>query len=81
MKKRIKRIKQHDVSDCGAACLVSIAAFYNLYVPIAKIRQLIGTTKDGTNMLGLVEGAEKIGFDAKGVKGSRNSLFQFQNLQ
>ncbi|UCE93063.1 MAG: peptidase domain-containing ABC transporter [Flavobacteriaceae bacterium] len=76
MKKRIKRIKQHDVSDCGAACLVSIAAFYNLYVPIAKIRQLIGTTKDGTNMLGLVEGAEKIGFDAKGVKGSRNSLFQ-----
>ncbi|WKK66004.1 peptidase domain-containing ABC transporter [Lutimonas zeaxanthinifaciens] len=76
MKKKIKRVKQQDISDCGAACLVSIAAFYKLYLPIARIRQLIGTSKDGTNILGLVQGAEKIGFDAKGVKGDRNSMFQ-----
>lgn len=74
MIKRIKGIKQQDISDCGAACLTAIAAFYKLYLPIAKIRQLIGTSKHGTNILGLVEGAEKIGFDAKGVKGDRNSL-------
>ncbi|MCA0932988.1 peptidase domain-containing ABC transporter [Lutimonas saemankumensis] len=76
MKNKIKPIKQQDISDCGAACLVCIAAFYKLYLPIAKIRQLTGTSKEGTNILGLVEGAEKLGFDAKGVKGDRNSLFE-----
>jgi len=67
MKKRI-RIKQHDSSDCGAACLASIAAFYNLKFPIARIRQMASTDKRGTNVLGLIEAAEKLNFIAKGVK-------------
>lgn len=69
-----KKIKQQGISDCGAACLSSIASYYKLHLPISKIRQMIGTDKDGTNLLGLVEGAEKMGFDAKGVKGDLNSL-------
>ena len=58
-------IKQHDITDCGAACIASIAAFYRLYLPLSKIRQYIGTDKYGTNILGILEGAQKIGFDAK----------------
>ncbi len=69
-----KQIKQHDITDCGAACLASIAAHYQLQLPIARIRQYAGTDKKGTNVLGLLEAAQKLGFDAKGVKGGLDSL-------
>ena len=69
-------IKQHDITDCGAACIASIAAYYKLYLPLSKIRQFIGTDQDGTNILGVLEGAQKLGFDAKGVKGDQESLYK-----
>lgn len=69
-------IKQHDITDCGAACLASVSAYYNLQVPIARIRQYASTDKKGTNVLGLIEAAEKIGFEAKGVRGDTESLFK-----
>ncbi len=69
-------IKQHDITDCGAACLASIAAHYQLQIPIARIRQYAGTDKKGTNMLGLLEAAEKLGFEAKGVRCDFESLFK-----
>lgn len=68
-------IKQHDISDCGAACLASISAHYNLFIPIAKIRQYASTNKKGTNILGITEAAKKLNFDAKGVKGTLESLY------
>ncbi len=69
-------IKQHDITDCGATCLASISAHYNLQIPIARIRQYAGTDKKGTNVLGLIEAAEKLGFEAKGVRGELDSLFK-----
>ena len=69
-------VKQHDITDCGAACLASIAANYNLQIPIARIRQYAGTDKKGTNVFGLLEAAEKLGFEAKGVRGDFDSLFK-----
>ena len=71
-----KTIKQHDITDCGAACLASISSYYNLQIPIARIRQYAGTDKKGTNVLGLIEAAEKLGFEAKGVRGELDSLFK-----
>ncbi|ATC37585.1 peptidase domain-containing ABC transporter [Elizabethkingia anophelis] len=73
MKKDIQ-IKQHDIKDCGAACLASVAAHYGLKMPIAKIRQICHTDTRGTNVLGMVQGLEKMGFNAKGVKGGADAL-------
>jgi ATP-binding cassette subfamily B protein len=70
------KVKQRDITDCGAACLASIAAHYKLSLPVARIRQLAGTDKKGTNVLGLVEAAGKMGFLAKGVRGEWDSLFK-----
>ena len=53
------KVKQRDITDCGAACLASVAAYYKLTLPVARIRQMAGTDKKGTNILGLVEAAEK----------------------
>lgn len=73
-RRRVARIKQHDVTDCGAACLGSIARFYRLEIPISRIRQYAGTSQSGTTVLGLAEAAERLGFLAKGVKGPIESL-------
>ncbi|HFK5587196.1 TPA: peptidase domain-containing ABC transporter [Elizabethkingia anophelis] len=73
MKKDIQ-IKQHDIKDCGAACLASVASHYGLKMPIAKIRQICHTDTRGTNVLGMVQGLEKMGFNAKGVKGGTDAL-------
>ena len=68
------QIKQHDIQDCGAACLASIGNHFNVNLPIARIRQYANTDKRGTNVLGIIEGAQKMGFIAKGVKGGLDSL-------
>ena len=70
------KVKQRDITDCGAACLASVGAYYNISLPVARIRQFAGTDKKGTNVLGLVEAAGKIGFLAKGVRGDWDSLFK-----
>ena len=62
------KVKQKDITDCGAACLASVAAYYNSKFPIAKIRQWAGTDKKGTNAWGLIKAAERMGFSGKGVK-------------
>ena len=71
-----KVIKQHDITDCGAACLASIAAHYKLQLPIARIRQMAGTDKKGTNLLGMIKAAEKLGFVAKGVRSEFDALYK-----
>ena len=73
MKSGIK-VRQHDITDCGAACLASIAAYYGLNYPVARIRQYAFTDRKGTNVMGMIEAAKKIGLEAKGVKGTFESL-------
>ena len=69
-------LKQHDLTDCGAACIASISAHYGLHLPIARIRQLASTDQKGTNILGLVEASKKLGFSAKAVKGDPDAVFE-----
>ncbi|MEM1406021.1 MAG: peptidase domain-containing ABC transporter [Bacteroidota bacterium] len=67
-------VKQRDITDCGAACLASVGAYYDFKMPISRIRQIAGTDKKGTNALGMVEAAEKMGFSAKGVRGEVSAI-------
>jgi ATP-binding cassette subfamily B protein len=45
-----------------------------LKIPISRIRQYAFTDQKGTNVLGMIEAAQKLGFEAKGVKGTFESL-------
>lgn len=68
-------VKQHDITDCGAACLATISKQYGLKLSISKIREIAGTDKQGTNAYGVIKAAEQLGFTAKGVKGNRDAFF------
>jgi ATP-binding cassette, subfamily C, bacteriocin exporter len=68
------KIKQRDITDCGAACLASVAAYHKLYIPVSRIRQWAGTDKKGTNAWGIIKAAGKMGMHAKGVRTQLESL-------
>ncbi len=57
---------QQDQSDCGVACLLSLVKYYSGDIGLEKLRELSGTTKQGTTLLGLYQAANKIGFTAQG---------------
>lgn len=68
-------IKQHDITDCGAACLATISKQNGYKIGITKIREVAGTDKQGTNAYGIIKAAEQLGFSAKGVKGNKDAFF------
>ena len=63
----IKKVLQHDETDCGAACISIILQYYGKTVPLRKIRSAAGTDSVGTSGFGIVKGAEKFGLSCKGL--------------
>ncbi|HBG66287.1 MAG TPA: peptide cleavage/export ABC transporter [Treponema sp.] len=63
---KIKKVLQHDESDCGAACLAIILQYYGRLVPLRKIREAAGTDSAGTSGCGIIQGAEAFGLSCKG---------------
>ena len=67
--RRFTCVKQNDQSDCGPACLAAVSLHYKLPVRLEQMRTLAGTDRVGTNLMGMVQAAERLGFRAKAVKG------------
>lgn len=67
------RIRQHHVSDCGAACLASAAAWFGLRFPLEQIRQWSGTQTHGISVQGIREGARALHLDAKAYHRSHDA--------
>ena len=59
-------VLQHDQSDCGVACLLSLVQYYSGAHTLEELRSLSGTTVQGTTLLGLYQAANSIGFEAEG---------------
>lgn len=68
-------VKQHDITDCGAACLATISKQNGYKISISRIREIAGTDRQGTNAYGVIKAAEELGFSAKGVKGDKEAFF------
>ncbi|MGO1653021.1 peptidase domain-containing ABC transporter [Senegalia sp. (in: firmicutes)] len=71
---KYKCVEQHDAADCGAAALATVCRHYGLEVSITKIRDVVGTDIKGTNIKGIVEGAEKLGLEAKAIRVDRKAF-------
>jgi ATP-binding cassette subfamily B protein len=69
-------VRQDDQSDCGAAALATVARHYRIPIGVQMLRDLTGTDRVGTNLLGLARAAEQLGFLATGVQGSDDALSQ-----
>ncbi len=70
----MKIIKQHDEKDCGAACTGMIASHYGLKHPISKYRELTKTDRNGVNLYGMCDAAQKIGLRSEAMSGTLDEL-------
>ncbi|MDQ2086712.1 peptidase domain-containing ABC transporter [Herbivorax sp. ANBcel31] len=61
-------IKQHDATDCAAACLAMICLHYKKETTISKLRDMMGTDLKGTNLIGLGNCADELGFTSQAVR-------------
>ena len=79
MDNKLKHIQKIHVlqryhSDCGVACLLSIIQYYGGRESLEQLRELSGTTINTVSLLGLYQTAKYKGFDAKGIRGSIETL-------
>jgi len=74
-------ILQHDVSDCAAACIASVARHYGQDVPISLIRESSGTSLAGTSIKGILDACRSLGFQATGYKSDDKSLDALAGLR
>jgi len=72
--------QQHDQSDCGVAYLLSLIQFYGGSNSLEKLRELSGTTKQGTTLLGLYQAANKLGFTAQGNEADIQAVIDHKEL-
>src|SRR5437868_1526760 len=72
--RRVACVRQNDQSDCGPACLAAISLHYGRAVRLQQMRDLAGTDRIGTNLVGMLQAAERMGFMAKAVKGNFDVL-------
>ena len=77
---RKKSVLQHDSSDCGAACLVSVIRYFGGNSNLEKVRKLSGTTQSGTTMLGLYQAANQCGMDATGYEATLKDIIEYNNV-
>ncbi|MBF1355042.1 MAG: peptidase domain-containing ABC transporter [Mogibacterium diversum] len=80
MNRKYHLVKQHDSTDCAAACMAMICLYYKKEITITELRDLMGTDIRGTNLIGISKCAEKIGFDCQAVRVDRNGLLSNYTL-
>lgn len=67
-------IRQHDISDCAAACIASVARHYGVAVPLTHIREASGTSQAGTSLKGILDACRQIGFSAAAYKSDEKKI-------
>lgn len=65
---RYTYVKQHDATDCAAACLAMVCLHYRKETTITRLRDMMGTDLKGTNLLGLDKCATALGFVTQAVR-------------
>jgi ATP-binding cassette subfamily B protein len=71
---QIPFIQQLSASECGAACLAMVLAYYGKHVSLSQIRDAMGVNRDGVDALSLLNAARSYGLQGRGVKVDLSAL-------
>ena len=71
---RYTYVRQHDTTDCAAACLAMVCLHYRKEITITRLRDMMGTDLKGTNLVGLQKAANELGFTSAAVRVDRENF-------
>lgn len=74
-------IRQHDITDCAAAAICSIARYYGIDIPLTVIREASGTGSLGTSIKGIIDACRTLGFDAEAYKSPERDTDVLKDLK
>ncbi len=80
MSKRVKTptILQMEATECGAASLAMVFAYFGKYLPLEQMRVETGVSRDGCNARNIMRAAKKYGLNCRGFRKEPKDLKKFQ---
>ena len=73
-KRATPTVLQMEITECGAACLAMILAYYGRWMPLEELRVLCGVSRDGVTASRIIHAAKSLGLAAQGVRASVTRL-------
>ena len=67
---------QNHPTECGAACVRSVLAYFGKWVSLDELREACSVGRDGSSAADLLHGARAYGLDARGWRRTREGMRQ-----
>ena len=73
---KVPVIMQLEALECGAACLAMVMAYYDKWIPLAKVREDCGVSRDGSKAWNIMMAAREYGMEAQGYRYEPEDLLE-----
>ncbi|MBR3318617.1 MAG: NHLP family bacteriocin export ABC transporter peptidase/permease/ATPase subunit [Atopobiaceae bacterium] len=77
---KVPQIMQMEMTECGAACLGMVLAYYGRWVSLAQLRIDCGVSRDGSKMGNIAIAARSYGLAAQGMACNTQALKEKQSF-
>ena len=72
--KKTPSVFQMEATECGAASLAMIFAYYGKYIPLEQMRVETGVSRDGCNAANMMRAAKRFGLNCHGYRKEIDAL-------
>ena len=73
---KVPVVMQMEAMECGAASLAMVLAYYGKWIPLSKMRDITGISRDGTKMSVIAKTARKLGLKAQGYRYQTENFYK-----